>query len=538
MRKWLLVAIVFLGLILRTVNIANFPVGFTPDEASFGYDAYSILKTGKDQWGSTLPLVLKSFGDYKAPLFSYILIPSVAILGLTKEAVRVPNAIIGTIAIVATYLLVLEMFKNKNLALVSAFLLSISSWHIMMSRGGFEANLTTLFLPLGLYFLIKGLSKNNYLYLGSFVLGLNLFTYHSAKVVTPLVILGFLVIYWKEIVKVDKVKLLATAAILGVFGMLTLYTFTMGAGVRAKDVNIFNGSLEEASVIRHSAIDSGMNSVVAKALYNKFTVGFERFSSNYVSYFSPQFLFTKGPAEATYGMMPGVGVVYLFELPFLILFFIAFAKAKDKRGYALVVVWLLSAPIAAALATGPGYAGNRAEAMLPALEIAAALGLVTIPWKRHRLSTIAYVTLSAVVVLLFVQKYFTVSRSIAAKSMLYGDMEMASWLSQNTDSSIKIVVDKDLSEPHIYIAFANKWDPATYQEATKSWVLGDGVNWVDQIPDYSLGNYEFKSVHPEEYAKAKGITLVAKKEDFKDLFTPLTTFNYPDNSVAVEVVKL
>lgn len=296
--------------------------------------------------------------------------------------------------------------------------------------------------------------------------------------------------------------------------------------------------LKAFAVIRHSAIDSGMNSIIAKVFYNKFTIGFERFSTNYVSYFSPQFLFTRGPAEATYGMIPGIGVVYLFELPFIILFFVSFGKVKDKKGFLLLTVWLLSAPIAAALATGPGYAGNRAVAMLPALEIVAAIGLITIPWKKYRVPTILYAAVSVVTVMFFVQKCFTVSKSIAAKAMLYGDLDVASWLSQNSNSSTKVVVDKDLSEPHIYIAFSNKWDPNNYQEATKSWKLEPGINWVDQIPDYKLGNYEFKSVHPEEYAKAQDIFLVAKKEDFKEKFTPTKTFNYPDNSVAIEVVKL
>lgn len=538
MKKWILVGIIVLGFILRITSLNKLPYGFTPDEASFGYDAYSILHTGKDQWGASIPLVLKSFGDYKAPLYSYILIPFVAVGGLTKEVVRLPNAIIGTLAIFATYLLVLELFKNKNTALAASFLLSISSWHIMMSRGGFEANLTTFFLPLGLYFLIRGLKKNVFLYFGALTLGLNLFTYHSAKVVTPFVILMFILLYRKEILKIDKVKLFLTSVILGIFGILTLYTFTLGAGTRAKDVSIFNGTLEGASVLYHQATNSGLNSLVAKLIYNKYTFGVDKFVGNYVSYFSPQFLFTNGPAEATYGMIPGRGVLFWFELPLLILFFVALIKAKEKRTYILIIGWLLFAPITASLATGPGYAANRAEIMLPAIQILLALGFTQISWKKYKFITFGYAFMSLIMFGLFLQDYFIVSPVKVANSMLYGNYEASQWLTQNTQENQKVIIDKSLSEPHIYVAFAKKLDPSLYQKETKNWQLGGGINWVDQIPDYKLGNFEFKTVHLLEYTKIKDIYLVGKKDTFLDTDRAFKIFDYPNGETAIEVIKL
>src|SRR3989344_1954701 len=146
--------IIVLAFFLRFFLLSVIPVGFNPDEASFVYDAYSILKTGKDQWGHSWPLVLESFGDFKSPLYTYLTIPSVALFDLTKFAVRFPNALLGTAAIYITYLLVVELEKNSknnnspitihhSLAAIAAFLLAISPWHIMMSRCAFEANLTT-----------------------------------------------------------------------------------------------------------------------------------------------------------------------------------------------------------------------------------------------------------------------------------------------------------------------------------------------------------------------------------------------------------
>ena len=195
MKKWLWF-ILLLGLVFRLIWLPNFPPGLTPDEASFGYDAYSILKTGRDQWGKLMPLTLESFGDFKPPLYAYLDIPFVAVLGLTKTAVRLPNVLFGVGAIYATYLLTKKLFSNEKAALLSAALLAISPWHIAMSRGAFEANLTTLLLPLGIYFWLE----KKYSWSG-FILGLNLFSYHSARLVTPLIALSLFYFFRPKINK-------------------------------------------------------------------------------------------------------------------------------------------------------------------------------------------------------------------------------------------------------------------------------------------------------------------------------------------------
>jgi hypothetical protein len=114
MKKKSLMAILALGLILRLVSLSELPYGFTPDEASFGYDAYSIIQTGRDQWGERLPLVFKSFGDYKAPFYTYLSIPSVYFFGLNKFVVGLPNVLFGTLAIYSTYLITKELATSVD----------------------------------------------------------------------------------------------------------------------------------------------------------------------------------------------------------------------------------------------------------------------------------------------------------------------------------------------------------------------------------------------------------------------------------------
>ncbi|EKD95597.1 MAG: hypothetical protein ACD_24C00433G0001, partial [uncultured bacterium] len=52
----ILLLIVLLGGALRFYQLASVPPSLARDEVSVGYNAYSILKTGKDEYGRIFPL--------------------------------------------------------------------------------------------------------------------------------------------------------------------------------------------------------------------------------------------------------------------------------------------------------------------------------------------------------------------------------------------------------------------------------------------------------------------------------------------------
>lgn len=98
MKKWLKIFFLFLlviGLFLRLWMFGEIPPGLNRDEASIGYTAWSILKTGRDEYGNFLPLSLRSFGDWKLPGYTYITIPFIAIFDLKDWVVRLPSALAG-----------------------------------------------------------------------------------------------------------------------------------------------------------------------------------------------------------------------------------------------------------------------------------------------------------------------------------------------------------------------------------------------------------------------------------------------------------
>jgi len=111
-RKLVLILIFIFGFILRSIYIDKFPPSLNWDEVSHGYNAYSLLKTGRDEWGSFLPLIFRAYGDYKLPLYIYLTIPSVLIFGLTPFSVRLVSIVAGSLLPVLIYLIVAKSYPK------------------------------------------------------------------------------------------------------------------------------------------------------------------------------------------------------------------------------------------------------------------------------------------------------------------------------------------------------------------------------------------------------------------------------------------
>jgi len=382
MRKILLLAVFAFGLFLRLWRLDQIPPGLTPDEAAQGYAAYSILKTGKDEWGMKLPLNPRSFGDFKPPLQTYLIIPSVALLGLNELAVRLPNALLSSMAIGGSFLLAKEFFANEVIAFLAALLLAFSPWHLPLSRGAFEANLTVFFTSFGVYFLLRMFKEKRWYWqiLAAVFLGLNLFSYHSAKLITPLVVFAFLIynlpFSFKSGFKGIKKYLIRHSLFNAVFITLFLFAysaFLVGGQTRGLDIAVFHptDNWQTVKTERWWTVKSGLPDFVARIFHNKLSYSLSQFSKNYLSYFSPQFLFSEGPGEGTYGMIPGRGVLWWWELPVLLFGVYQLLKKPSKKIW-LIVGLVLLAPIPAALTKGI-RAANRASVMMPWIQMLTAV---------------------------------------------------------------------------------------------------------------------------------------------------------------------
>src|SRR3972149_2623113 len=562
--KKVLGLIIAFALIVRVIGISNFPVGFTQDEASLGYDAYSLLTTGKDQWGVSWPLTFRSFGDFKMPLYSYLAIPSVALFGLNEFSTRLPGALAGTLAVLMAYLMVFELFKGsgtvkgRTLATMAAFLLAISPWHISLSRGAFEANLTTLFIPLGIWAFLKGLERPKWMLLAAVSFGLNLFSYHAARLFPPLI---FILLYFFSL-RVSEGNLIKKIGhILSrykifflVFSLFFLVAFSTilfgGSGKRGADILISNPTdkWEAVSQRRYEATLWGLPDETSRIYSNKVTYVTNLFLQNYSSYLSPSFLFFQGAGEWSYGMIPGRGVLYLFEILFVALSLIALIRKKESYPLGFIFLWIILSPLPAAITKGPGYAANRLAVMLPAITVLSAYGFYLfyhfIKEKfTNKISRFVVLSLLGIVFLSsflsFSEDYLFHTPYKAADSMHYGMREMVEYLSSVEGEYNEIKVSRSFSVPHISIAFYKRLNPRDYQEASKDWLVYQekGFSYLDQMEGYRLDKYSFGSIDIPASRGEKGILLVGKPLEFPSGLEAEKTIYFPDGTPAVVMVK-
>ena len=169
------------GFIIRLINLEKMPNGLIPDEASAGYEAFSILNYGTDRLGKSYPVFLISWGSGQNALYTYLLIPFIKILGLTKFAVRLPMAIVSCISIIAMYYLLKNIF-NKKIATIGVIFLAICPWHIMKARYGLESNIFPNVVLFAILFMTLGIKKYkmSIFYLGWALIGLSTYAYGTS----------------------------------------------------------------------------------------------------------------------------------------------------------------------------------------------------------------------------------------------------------------------------------------------------------------------------------------------------------------------
>ena len=550
MKKYLiLLSFIFIGaLLLRVVGISSFPVGFTQDEAGLGYDAYSLLLTGKDQWGKSLPLVLRSFGDFKMPLYSYLAIPSVYLLGLNEFSVRLPNAILGSLAVLTTFLMVSKITKRKELGLLSALFLAVSPWHIGLSRGAFEANLTTFFIPLGVWAFVTAIEKPRFMVLAAISFGLNLFSYHSARLFTPVLILVLVGSYLKELKQIGaKVQGIILSKykwgllVFSVFLAAAIFTMFTGGAKRGLDITIISPTDNWAAVAdrRYEATLQGFPDFYARIFSNKVSYVFETFSKNYLSYFSSSFLFSEGAGEWSYGLIPGRGVLYVFEVIFVLAAIFSFAKKEGFNKMGLFLLWILISPIAAALTKGPGFAANRAAVMIPAIQVISVWGGVYLYEKlkgRYGNGLAKGFAWGVLIILLgslagFLEDYRYHAPLRASKAMQYGMKDIMATINSIEGNYEGVVLSRTLSVPNIWAQFYMQVDPSEVQDASRVWLRYEklGIKYLDQLNEYSMAEFTFGDIVISDL-KGMNYLVVGRPEEFPSHVAPLATFTYLDGA--------
>lgn len=537
--------IIFLGAVLRFAYLSYSPPSLNWDEVSHGYNAYSILTTGKDEWGEKFPLIFRAYGDYKLPVYIYLTSISEKLFGLNEFSVRFISAISGVGTVIFTFLLASELFASSFVATLSAFFVAVEPWGLFLSRGALEGNLSLFFITSGVFYFIKGL-KNKIFYIPfAFLMGLSVWTYNSARVFAPLLVTALILIYRKEIflsVKNKIVFLVIPTILISLFfiPMFIQLARPIGQARYSKVAILDSGAIAKIEEARNK---SDMPLILNKLVNNKIVYFVKIFSKNWLSHFSLDFLFAKGGSNYQFSI-PGKGLIYWTEfVPFIFGIFWLFLR-KEKSSY-LVLFWLLFSPIPSALTNEAPHV-LRVITMLPMPMVVSALGLnwITgkIPKKFRFYFLLIYITLVLGFLENYLINYFVSYRNNYSFSWQYGYKEVMNYIKDNYSSYDKIIITKKYGEPHEFLLFYLKWNPLEYNsDPNLIRFYQSGWYWVDRfdkfyfVNDWQVREMKLESGGNVDCNQVKCL-LITSPGNYPNNWKKLSTINFLDGKPAFEVL--
>lgn len=523
----------------RVLFLDRYPPGVYTDEAAVGYSAYSVLKTGRDEFGSFMPLAFKSFNDYKAPVYIYSVVLSIFCLGLNAISIRLPSVLISSLTVVISYLLFRELFKKRkdfvNLSFIGSLLISLSPLHFTFSRIAFEGNMSLFFTILGVYLFLLARKRGCYYSLSLISFSLSIYSYHSARLVVPFLVLGLIVIYKREVFGNFK-KFLIGVLIAFLFCLPLVYvTFTHFDEVvrRPGNVSIFKDKGVEGKLWEASVFDIGIPVLVVRLFHNKLHYYFLSFLRNYLTHFSGGYLFLHGDMGEHF-RVPSCGVFYLVMLPFFINgIFKIFEKWKEWGK--LIILWLILAPVAAGF-TYLVPSGHRNLNLVVPFCLICGLGINA--WAKTKKRKGVVFLLFLVNIAYFFYQYLYTAPMTMAKDWNWGYKEAVEYIKKVEGSYEKIVLSNDSGEAYMHFLFYSKYPPKKFQEK---------VDDFDEVDKFGIGHiykfdkYEFRNIDWDKEKKKKGILWVGKDKEIPDNngdLNYLKTTYYPSGEKAFEAVEL
>ena len=486
-----LIAILILAAFLRLWKLGSVPPSASMDEASVGWNAYSVLKTGVDEYGEFPLISQRGYDDWRRSTYLFLTIPFIAFFDLQVISIRLPAVILSLFTIWATYHIVLRLFSKDRIAILSALLLAISPWHIYISRLGHESNAYLSFFVFGVLFFLE-----SRWFVAIVFFTLSMMSYYAGQVLVPLFGLGLLIIYRDSFKKFVVPIMVSVPFLVPIFWTI----FSPSAMVRFQGTSAFDFTQKK--------ITNG------KILMN-----------NYLSHFRPTWLFPNSGSESF--KVPNLGLLYVWELPFIVIGIISLLRRRDvdHRAKKLIFLWFFLAPLPASIATQAPHAMRSYASVVP-WQIITALGLY---WTVSNLkipSFIIALTLLLVSLRLFYPNYFIVFPREQSDSFHFALSKALPNIFSREQGVNKIVFsNKDnLYQSYMLYLYYRHFDPFTYQRmgGTKSGGFAE---------THAIGKYEFR---PINWSNEEPGLYVGNVSEFPDGVTGIGM----TNKTGKEVIKI
>lgn len=534
----ILVLIIVLGFFLRIYKVASIPPSLNWDETSIAYNAYSILKTGKDEWGQFMPLHFKSFGEYKLPAQIYASIPGIAIFGLNEFGVRITPIVYGTLTVFLLYILTYEIFRKKNISLLSAFFLAISPWHIQLTRGSFESSLSLFWVLLGILFIIKGFKNCKWLIYSMFPFAVSVYTYNSARIFTPLFLFVVYLLNAKFLLKNIKYSIFSFLTFVILMIPLIPFVISGEASARYKLVSITDdrGLIPRIEERRNL---SKLPKLITNLIHNRYTYNTFYFSKNYLAHLTPDFLFISGAGHKQHHVQ-GVGELYWIQAPFLIYGLYVLIRRKSKS-LKILLPWLFITFIPVAMTSDSIPNALRTLIAVPIYQIFTAVGIYEfILLKKYtKIILLSTAFLFIINFYLFLNNLYSLYAIRYSRDWQYGNKQAVEYIREHIDDYSLIVFTRAYGEPHIFTLFYLKYDPAKFQDS-KNLERFETYDWVrvlrfDRFYFPDLGDEGTRYEDVIKANKGKKILFIGKPGDFPTDAKILERIHFLNNEPAFEI---
>lgn len=546
--KLFLVLITAIAIFFRFYNLSYVPPQPSVDEASIGYNAYSILKTGADEYGTKFPILLRAYDDFRPALFVYLVVPFVALFDLNVLAIRLPSGILGVLGVLGTYFLVKELIPNPrkfsirlpfgrfqfSIAEISTLLLAVSPWHIYLSRLGHEVNASFSFLIFGLLFFFRFLNKDKRnLVLSALFFGLSFDSYQSTKIIVPLLLIALLFLFYKKLIEEKKTVLISALIGLLIIAPTLLFAFDENALVRFKATSLIGNSPAYFEEVAKKSIEDRQNGNIMGIIYNNQKVASVLLVSGaYLSHFDPVWLFSNKGDEPF--KSPSIGLLYLFEFPLILISFLFLRGSLiPKKNIIFIIILGLIAVVPGGITTGYPHA-MRAYSLLPVPQILGGIGLISLLsfLKNKKLQTGAFglIALWGVIsVLWFFHSYYSLLPRQLGNHFQYGVVKAFEEANKiDKEYELIVVSNKDrLFESYMFYLYSNKYDPARYQKngGTKS----GGFAQEHTIDNYFFGDIKNKTGRNQLY--------IINPQEKTNEMSVIKEIKYPNGKLALIIAE-
>lgn len=506
----LLFLILLLFLATRFYKISEVPPSLYWDEASIGYNAYSIAQTGKDEWGAFMPLHFKAFGEYKLPLYIYSAVLPVKLFGLNEFSVRLPAVIFSFFNILLIYFLAKRISGKVQIGLLSAFFLSISPYMFIFSRTGYEAVSGLTFFLLGvLLFLVARRSPLMFIFSGlSFAV--SMYAYNGYRILSPLVLamFGFSLLYSYRFRLLKIIPVLFFAAVVFIGACYPIARFLTSNG----------------SINRYQAV--GIENLDRKKVF----VGFD-IAKNYLAHFNPSYLFINGDKNLR-SQMAGFGELYIYDAALLALG-LAYLWRRPK-GERWIIALMLLGFVPAALTRETPHA-LRSLAAAPFLAVIFSYGVLYLQERFTGSKSLilgviiaAYLGLFAV----YFNNFLNVYSSAAAKDWQEGYKLVFQKYQKEFGSFDHVLISDRYSQPYIFALAYLSYSPDLFRStAVYNTDIREATSAVKSFDKFIFTNVDYHQL-------PKGKTLIFSHPTDRMNELPLQDIIYHnDGSVAFYVYE-